>query len=347
MMKWGPLWKFVLVVVLAGVALSALDLFTSFDLLGASEPPPVVTSDSDALAKASVWERTQPSKTEATPTLSPTPTPTRVPQSTLTNYRLEVTVSPDALGSVQVSPSGENGLYATGATVVIIASCITELSGWTGDLPDGHSASAKILTVTMDRDRTLIAGCAEPTPTPSPTPPPVLSATATPAPEPTPTATPAPVPAWVALADTPNALRGGAALASDGADIFALQGGGESGFWMFDIDEGSWDVLARAPRAVYDGGSLVSAGGYIYALRGGTSRDFWRYDVADGAWEIRARTPASVGWGVWLAWDVSRWLGTAPTRYMRFVAHLGTTSGCTASLAIRGRCWPEPRRASI
>ena len=302
MMKRGVLWQFVLIVVLAGVALSALDRYTSFDLLGASEPPPTFTPDWEALAEARVWERTAPSKTEATPTPSPTHTPTPVPQSPVAKYRLEVSVNRDALGSVQVSPSGDNGLYAAGATVVTTASCTIELLGWTGDLPDGQSASANILTVTMDRDRTLIAGCAEPTPTPTPSP------TATPlppAPKPTPTATPALVPAWVALADTPNGVEGGATLASDGTDIFALQGGRERGFWTFDIDEGSWDVLAKAPLALGDGGSLVAAGGFVYALRGGTSRDFWRYDVADEAWEIRAHTPASVGWGAPLVWDSS------------------------------------------
>ena len=76
MMKWGPLWKFVLVVVLAGVALGALDRYTSFDLLGASELPPALTPDWEALAEARVWERSEPSKTEATPTPSPTHTPT-------------------------------------------------------------------------------------------------------------------------------------------------------------------------------------------------------------------------------------------------------------------------------
>ena len=300
-MKWRPVWRFVLIVVLAWVALGALDRFTSFDLLGASEPPPALTPDWEAQAEARVWERTTPSKPQATPTPSPTHTPTPVPQSPVASYRLEVTASPDALGSVQVSPSGDNGLYAAGATVVITASCTTELVGWTGDLSNGQSASANILTVTMDRDRTLIAGCAEPTSSPTATP--VPSPTATPAPKPT--AIPTPVPVWVALADTPEGVRGGAAFASDGTDIFALQGGRERGFWMFDIDEGSWDVLAKAPRALENGGSLVSAGGYIYALRGGTSRDFWRHDVAGGAWEIRARTPATVGWGSSLVWDGS------------------------------------------
>lgn len=301
MMKWGPLWKFVLVVVLVGVALSALDRYTSFDLLGASEPPPPVTPDWGALAEATVWERTAPKKTEATPTPSPKHTPTPVPQSPVASYRLEVTVRPEALGSVQVSPSGDNGLYAAGATVVVTAACTIALVGWTGDLPDGQSASANILTLTMDRDRTLIAGCAEPTPSPTATPLP----SASPVPELTPTATSTPVPAWVALADAPTGVEGGAALASDGTDIFALEGGGENGFWTFDPDEESWHALTKVPRAVNDGGSLLFAGGYIYALRGGTSKDFWRYDVADGAWKTRASTPASVGWGGSLAWDGS------------------------------------------
>ena len=52
------------------------------------------------------------------------------------------------------------------------------------------------------------------------------------------------------MADTPGRIRGGGSLATNGADIFALRGGGNTDIWRFDVSEDTWNSMADAPNGV-------------------------------------------------------------------------------------------------
>ena len=151
------------------------------------------------------------------------------------------------------------------------------------------------------------------TPTPTPIPPtatPVpptatpVPPTATPVP-PTPTATPVPTPAadWETLSNTPDRVKGGGALATDGTDVFGFRGVNKKDFWKFDVSTGIWSSLADAPAAVDAGGALVYTTGYIYGFRGSGNKDFWRYNLSTNSWESMSSAPQNVKWGGALAWD--------------------------------------------
>jgi len=144
-----------------------------------------------------------------------------------------------------------------------------------------------------------------PTPTPAPTATPTPAPTATPTPTLAPTATPAPAQSWLTRANAPNNVKAGGGLATDGTDLYAFQGGNNTGFWRFNVGSSAWSTLPSAPQNVQQGGALVHAGGFIYALRGSTNKDFWRYSISGGVWETRSNAPDNVGWGGSLAYDGS------------------------------------------
>lgn len=104
--------------------------------------------------------------------------------------------------------------------------------------------------------------------------------------------------------DPPGNVGAGGALVYAGANQFyALQGGGQNGFWRYSSTGNSWTTLANAPAAVNAGGSLVYPGGdYVYAFRGGGSTDFWRYNILGNSWAPEAAAPASVDAGGSLAY---------------------------------------------
>jgi hypothetical protein len=126
----------------------------------------------------------------ATPTLAPTappspsPSPTRTqspsPSPTTTpshRYRLILSVADGDLGTVEVAPVSVDQRYEAGTVVVLTAKCLFDFVSWEGVVPAMASSESTTIAVTIDRDRTLIASCAEPraTPTPSPTPGPALT----------------------------------------------------------------------------------------------------------------------------------------------------------------------------
>ena len=78
-MKRPALWKLILIVGLVALSLGGLQMFTSFDLLGATEPTPVPTPDLHATAVVQAWNRTEAVEPEATATPLPTQTPTPEP----------------------------------------------------------------------------------------------------------------------------------------------------------------------------------------------------------------------------------------------------------------------------
>jgi len=105
-------------------------------------------------------------------------------------------------------------------------------------------------------------------------------------------------------ADPPGNVGAGGALVYAGANQFyALQGGGQTGFWRYSSTGNSWTALADTPAAVDAGGSLVYPGGdFIYAFRGNNTTDFWRYNILGDSWAPQAIAPAAVGAGGSLAY---------------------------------------------
>jgi hypothetical protein len=96
---------------------------------------------------------------------------------------------------------------------------------------------------------------------------------------------------WTPMADAPDLVRWGGALAYDGGNyIYAFHGNSANDFWRYSISANSWSVMAGAPGAVREGGALTFVNGYVYALRGNNTRDFWRYNPAANSWTPRAST---------------------------------------------------------
>ena len=84
-------------------------------------------------------------------------------------YRLTTMVTPVGSGSIE----GGNQLYPKGQLVFVLISCDLgrEFLGWDGNLPSGVDRDSKGIMVKMDRNRDLLAPCAETVP-PTSTPPP-------------------------------------------------------------------------------------------------------------------------------------------------------------------------------
>jgi hypothetical protein len=109
---------------------------------------------------------------------------------------------------------------------------------------------------------------------------------------------------WTALADAPDRVRWGGALAYDGGDyIYAFHGNNSNDFWRYSISADSWAVMAGAPGTVKEGGALTYSNGYIYALRGNNTPDFWQYNVATNSWMARASAHDNVMEGSALTCD--------------------------------------------
>jgi hypothetical protein len=103
---------------------------------------------------------------------------------------------------------------------------------------------------------------------------------------------------WTTMADAPDNVRWGGALAYDGGNyIYAFHGNNSNDFWRYSISANSWSVMAGAPGTVNEGGALTFNHGYIYALRGNNTRDFWRYNPAANSWMARSSTDNYVGLG--------------------------------------------------
>ncbi|GEM_PF-3861942 len=111
----------------------------------------------------------------ATPTTTPTATASPSPSPTSTPgpwYRLSLSIADGDLGTVEVAPVSVDKRYEAGTVVVLTARCLFDFVSWGGVVPATASPASATISVTMDRNRTLIASCSQPraTPTPSPTP---------------------------------------------------------------------------------------------------------------------------------------------------------------------------------
>ncbi|MBK7781193.1 MAG: DUF11 domain-containing protein [Ardenticatenia bacterium] len=110
---------------------------------------------------------------------------------------------------------------------------------------------------------------------------------------------------WTAKANTPDNVKQGGALTTDGVDIFALEGNNSQNFKQYTISSNAWSSLANTGTNVGKGGAAVylnTGTAYIYALMG-NGTGFRRYDVGADSWLARAATPANIKKGGALTTD--------------------------------------------
>ena len=147
---------------------------------------------------------------------------------------------------------------------------------------------------------------------------------------------------WTALANAPQSVGAGGALAYDGNNyIYALGGSGTKYFWRYDITSNNWSVLHTTPYSVSAGGALTFTGNYIYAFRGNNKTSFWRYNISSDTWSSMANTPSSVQGGGALTYDggdfIYAFKGGSTTGFWRYSISGNTwTSTLAGTLSVVG-----------
>jgi|GEM_PF-473423 len=110
---------------------------------------------------------------------------------------------------------------------------------------------------------------------------------------------------WTQLANSPQTVGGGAALAmipGDTNNIYALGGEYTKNFWRYNIPGNTWSstaadnvtTLAQTPEVIENGGTLATDGTNLFATRGGGQRVFWKYNVATNTWSTLSDAPSKV-----------------------------------------------------
>jgi len=150
-----------------------------------------------------------------------------------------------------------------------------------------------------------------------------------------------PIGIWTSMANHPNTIGAGAALAHDFGDyIYALRGTGTQ-FRRYSISANSWTSLADTPLGIGNGGALTYVGGdYLYALRGGNNRQFYRYSISGNSWSTMALTPASIGAGAAMEFTGGNYLyalrGGGNRQFYRYSISGNSWSSMTLTPAIVG-----------
>lgn len=78
----------------------------------------------------------------------------------------------------------------------------------------------------------------------------------------------------------------GAKMVSDGTNLYATMGDGETAFLKYNTAGNTWSTLAKTPFAQYYGTSLTYASGKIYALAGYYKDETWEYTIATDTWRL-------------------------------------------------------------
>ncbi|HVG57782.1 MAG TPA: hypothetical protein VNA24_04460 [Hyalangium sp.] len=110
---------------------------------------------------------------------------------------------------------------------------------------------------------------------------------------------------WSQLAATPGPVNAGGALVginygtqSQRDRLYALQGGGSTSVWDYDVASNAWTTIAQVPEPVGDGGGIASPNigqeGTLELIAGGGSTRVHRLDVASGTWSTLGAAPAPV-----------------------------------------------------
>jgi hypothetical protein len=83
--------------------------------------------------------------------------------------------------------------------------------------------------------------------------------------------------------------------------LYALQGGGSTAVWKYDVTADVWTHQADVPVAVGAGGAITSPNrgeeGTLNVLPGGGATEVWSLDVATNQWGLIDNTPGAVAAG--------------------------------------------------
>lgn len=114
---------------------------------------------------------------------------------------------------------------------------------------------------------------------------------------------------WSKLVDAPGPVHAGGGLVginhgtkSQKRYLYALQGGGSTAVWRFDLSSETWSHLTDAPGPIGSGGAITSSNagsgdeGVLIILQGGDSTKVWNLDVKTNAnvWREISSAPAPV-----------------------------------------------------
>jgi hypothetical protein len=116
---------------------------------------------------------------------------------------------------------------------------------------------------------------------------------------------------WRKLASTPGPVNAGGGLVginyrtrSQRDELFALQGGGSTAVWRYDVDTNTWTHHSDAPAPIGPGGAVASpnvgtaaAGGVLNVLQGGGSQAVWSLDLGANTWTLIDDAPGAVAAG--------------------------------------------------
>ncbi len=106
-------------------------------------------------------------------------------------------------------------------------------------------------------------------------------------------------PAQIGMAGAAPTL-GGAAMAHDRGNLYALRGDGTTAFWRYNIASDTWSSttvsgapMTQPPHPVSQGGAMVLRSVRFYVLFGNGSA-FGRYNIAENTWTMLPSAPEAV-----------------------------------------------------
>jgi hypothetical protein len=82
--------------------------------------------------------------------------------------------------------------------------------------------------------------------------------------------------------------------------LYALQGGGTTALWKYDVDTDSWIHQSDVPGPVGPGGGITSSNvggaeeGTLNILQGGESKSVWSLDIAANSWKLIDNAPSVI-----------------------------------------------------
>jgi len=164
-----------------------------------------------------------------------------------------------------------------------------------------------------------------------------------------------------ALAPAPAAVSstGGAALAADGTNLYAFQGG-NTAFWRYNIPNNRWNNAGDGgtplalPAVTGSGSSMTTDGGgtNIWASRGNNTAEIFRYNTGTNTWTPQsgggslANAPFSFGVSnqggglVYSNNDLWGFSGRGYTNFTDVPTNPGTATGILHRYDIAGNTWP-------
>jgi uncharacterized repeat protein (TIGR01451 family) len=135
---------------------------------------------------------------------------------------------------------------------------------------------------------------------------------------------------WTQLGNAPNTVLVGGSLATDGADIYALRGGGNI-FWKYSASAATpvWSSLSNIGQSVGAGSGMVYADdGFLYATTGAGQNRIYRYDIEGDSW-AQGTTGISPNTGGDLATDGTRFWVTQGNTTVNFVERFYASADVT------------------